>query len=149
MTRLELQVHPCLLDRCRRRRRLAGMTDKSPFNRWFAGLLRRKGMTHMDAAWELGVHLSTVSKWAGGFRATPSYEQLVRIVATFGELPPELDAALYSREPGPGTDDTAHRTPDNGGNGPAEAPPPKAEHHAGNPIGPVEARPRPDRRASA
>ena len=93
--------------------------EKTEFNEWFARMLRRKGLTHMDAAYTLGVHLSTVDKWAAGFRKRPDYEQLVRIVRTFG-LPPELARALALSQPAAGT---AGHTPSNGGTAPAQEPP--------------------------
>ena len=125
------------------------MTDKSPFNRWFGDTLRRRTLTYMDAAWELGVHVSTVAKWAGGFAATPGYDQLVRIVAAFGELPPEIVSALRRHGLAIAPFDGDRRTSDSDGNGPAEGPPPIAGPPEAPPISTGGVHHRPGRRASA
>ena len=66
------------------------MAARSPFNAWFDRLLKERKLTHMDAAFILGVHVSTVDKLAAGHSKAPDYAQLRAIVRAFRELPPEL-----------------------------------------------------------
>jgi len=64
------------------------------FGDWFGGLLERRGLSQEKAARKLGdVSKNTVGLWTLG-QGLPSYPNLVAIVRTFGELPPELADAL-------------------------------------------------------
>lgn len=77
------------------------------FSEWFAGQLRKRGLSQIDAVWMLGpgIHPSTVASWVSGRRSNPSYKHLVAIIRAFKELPPELDPTRYSfvSEGGPET----------------------------------------------
>lgn len=53
---------------------------------WFAGALRRKGMTMEAAAREIKVSVKTVSRWVGG-STEPRLRDLSRIREVFGDLP--------------------------------------------------------------
>lgn len=59
------------------------------FSAWIKAELRQRGLTQEEAARELGVTLSTVTRWVGG-KGLPSYAQLVTIKRTWGALPPPL-----------------------------------------------------------
>lgn len=76
-----------------------GVSDKSAFNKWFGDLLLTRRMSQMEAAFLLGVHYSTISKWVSGGVQAPDYPELVRIVRTFGDLPPELRPSNHLRLP--------------------------------------------------
>lgn len=95
------------------------MEDRSEFNEWFEGVMRRNGWSQMDVAFMLGVHVSTVSKWTAGSRAAPSYGQLLRIVSAFGELPDDLRRALERHGQPPPDDDPAGHRPYTDDSGPA------------------------------
>lgn len=56
---------------------------------WFAAQLVERELTQEDAARELDVTLSTISRWARGI-GTPSFAELVKIRRTWGALPPIL-----------------------------------------------------------
>jgi len=61
-------------------------SDGVSFADWFAGALRREGMTMEAAARQLGVSVKTVSRWVGG-ATEPRLRDLRRIRDVFGELP--------------------------------------------------------------
>jgi hypothetical protein len=61
-------------------------SDGVSFADWFAGALRRKGMTMEAAARHLQVSVKTVSRWVGG-TTEPRLRDLSRIREMLGELP--------------------------------------------------------------
>lgn len=56
------------------------------FAEWMAQVLRREGLTHEEAARQLGVSMKTVSRWVGG-ETEPRLRDLRRIQETFGDTP--------------------------------------------------------------
>lgn len=56
------------------------------FAEWFAGALRREGMTMEAAARRLQVSVKTVSRWVGG-STEPRLRDLSRIREIFGDVP--------------------------------------------------------------
>jgi predicted transcriptional regulator len=60
---------------------------ETDFRRWFRDQLIARGLTQAQAAWLLGVHPNTVLRWCSYHPGLPSYEQLVRLVHAFSDLP--------------------------------------------------------------
>lgn len=58
----------------------------STFAEWMSHALRREGLTHEQAARQLGVSVKTVSRWVGG-ETEPRLRDLRRIQERFGDLP--------------------------------------------------------------
>ncbi len=56
------------------------------FAEWMSSSLRREGLTHEEAARQLGVSVKTVSRWVGG-ETEPRLRDLRRLQERFGELP--------------------------------------------------------------
>lgn len=56
------------------------------FAEWMSQVLRRKGLTHEEAARQLGVSVKTVSRWVGG-ETEPRLRDLRRIQERFGDTP--------------------------------------------------------------
>lgn len=56
------------------------------FAGWMTEVLRRKGLTHEEAARQLGVSVKTVSRWVGG-ETEPRFRDLRRIQEKFGDHP--------------------------------------------------------------
>jgi DNA-binding NarL/FixJ family response regulator len=56
------------------------------FADWMSEVLRRKGLTHEEAARQLGVSVKTVSRWVGG-ETEPRFRDLRRIQEKFGDPP--------------------------------------------------------------
>ncbi|GAA0912362.1 helix-turn-helix domain-containing protein [Virgisporangium aurantiacum] len=64
----------------------ADRSDAASFADWFAGALRREGMTMEAAARHLQVSVKTVSRWVGG-TTEPRLRDLSRIREILGDLP--------------------------------------------------------------
>jgi hypothetical protein len=64
----------------------ADRSDEVSFAGWFAGALRREGMTMEAAARQLQVSVKTVSRWVGG-TTEPRLRDLSRIREILGDLP--------------------------------------------------------------
>lgn len=64
----------------------ADRSDGVSFADWFAGALRREGMTMEAAARHLQVSVKTVSRWVGG-TTEPRLRDLSRIREILGDLP--------------------------------------------------------------
>jgi len=56
------------------------------FADWMSGVLRREGLTHEQAARQLGVSVKTVNRWVGG-ETEPRLRDLRRITELFGDPP--------------------------------------------------------------
>ena len=56
------------------------------FAEWMSQALRREGLTHEEAARQLGVSVKTVSRWVGG-ETEPRLRDLRRIQERFGDTP--------------------------------------------------------------
>ena len=65
---------------------VADRSDGVSFADWFAGALRREGMTMEAAARHLQVSAKTVSRWVGG-TTEPRLRDLSRIREILGDLP--------------------------------------------------------------
>jgi Helix-turn-helix len=61
-------------------------SEDASFADWMAGVLRREGMTMEAAARQLGVSVTTVSRWVGG-ATEPRLRDLRRIRELFGDIP--------------------------------------------------------------
>jgi hypothetical protein len=66
----------------------AGRHAEAPatFADWMSDVLRRAGLTHEQAARQLGVSVKTVNRWVGG-ETEPRLRDLRRIRELFGDLP--------------------------------------------------------------
>jgi hypothetical protein len=60
---------------------------ETDFRRWFRDQLKARELTQAQAAWLLGVHPNTVFRWVSYHPGLPNYEQLVRLVNAFSDLP--------------------------------------------------------------
>jgi transcriptional regulator with XRE-family HTH domain len=76
------------------RERLSGNASEvtvlaEEFAEWFRAELAARDLTQEAVARSLDVSWKTVQRWATA-RGVPSYEQLVKLYALWGELPPSL-----------------------------------------------------------
>jgi hypothetical protein len=60
--------------------------EPATFAEWMSSALRREGLTHEQAARQLGVSVKTVSRWVGG-ETEPRLRDLRRLQERFGDLP--------------------------------------------------------------
>ena len=59
------------------------------FAAWLRGALAERNLRQIDLAFRAGLGLRTIAGWLGG-ESAPGYPQLLRLVETLGELPPDL-----------------------------------------------------------
>ena len=75
---------------------------RTEFGHWLRLMRARQhpSITQEEAARAIGVCSSAMGHWESGYRRSPSYGQLVKIVRVFRELPPELQRALHGEPDG-------------------------------------------------
>lgn len=71
------------------------MESRMSFRDWFRGVLAERDLSLGEAARLLGISATTVRGWWQG-QGLPSYTHLVKLVTTFGVLPPDLDLPVRS-----------------------------------------------------